>query len=157
MSALVCSVPGRTEGRKKTFLEWKRIYLSYKLSLTCGGNVCYYKSVHHPIPTPGNRKHAGNFQNKSVSSTFSLVSRYILLLAKLEKCLFRRVQEGRPHHEITLKSTCGHNRWKGLSFCKIWNNSTPLLFFISDPFTNKNYRTWSSMINLWIDSRTYQN
>ena len=35
--------------------------LSYKLSLTCGGNVNYYKIIHHPIPTHGNREHPGNF------------------------------------------------------------------------------------------------
>ena len=51
MSAQVYSVPGQTEGRRKAFLEWKNIDLSYELSLTCGGNVNYYKSVHHPIPT----------------------------------------------------------------------------------------------------------
>ena len=54
------------------------------LSLTCGGNVNYYKSVHHPIRTRGNREHRGNFQNKSVSSSLSWVSRYILFLAKLK-------------------------------------------------------------------------
>ena len=51
MSAQVYSVPGQTEGRRKALLEWKSIDLSYELSLTCGGNVNYYKSVHHPIPT----------------------------------------------------------------------------------------------------------
>ena len=51
MSAQVHSVPGQTEGRSKAFLEWKSIDLSHELSLTCGGNVNYYKSVHHPIPT----------------------------------------------------------------------------------------------------------
>ena len=51
MSAQVYSVPGQTEGKRKAFLEWKNIDLSYELSLTCGGNVNYYKSVHHPIPT----------------------------------------------------------------------------------------------------------
>ena len=49
MSAQVYSVPGQTEGRRKAFLEWKSIDLSYKLSLTCGGNVNYYNSVHHPV------------------------------------------------------------------------------------------------------------
>ena len=49
MSAQVYSVPGQTEGRSKAFLEWKSIDLSHELSLTCGGNVNYYKSVHHPI------------------------------------------------------------------------------------------------------------
>ena len=32
----------------------------------------------------------------------------------------------------------------------------PFLCFLSDPFTNKHCRTWSSMINLWIDSRICQ-
>ena len=85
MSAQVYSVPGQTEGRRKAFLKWKSIVLSYKLSLTCGVNVKYYKSVHHPIPTRGNREHSSNFQNKSVSSPFSSVSRYILFLAKLKR------------------------------------------------------------------------
>ena len=71
MSAQVYSVLGQTEGRRKAFLEWKSIDLSYKLSLTCGSIVNYYKSVHHPIAALGNREHPGNFQNKSVSSTFN--------------------------------------------------------------------------------------
>ena len=71
MSAQVYSVPGQTEGRRKAFLEWKSIDLSYELSFTCGVNVNYYKSVHHPIPTRENREHPENFQNKSLSSAFS--------------------------------------------------------------------------------------
>ena len=51
MSAQVYSVSGQTEGRRKAFLEWTSLDLSSKLSLTCGGNVNCYKSVHHPIPT----------------------------------------------------------------------------------------------------------
>ena len=39
MSARVHSVTGQTEGRNKAFLEWTSINLSFKLSLTCGGNV----------------------------------------------------------------------------------------------------------------------
>ena len=71
MSAQVYSVPGQTGGRRRAFLEWKSIELSSKLTFTCGSNVNYYKSVHHPIPTRGNREHPGNFQNKSVSSLFN--------------------------------------------------------------------------------------
>ena len=71
MSAQVYFVPGKTEARRKAFLEWKIIDLFHELSLTCGGNVSYYKSVHHPIPTLENREHLGNFQNKSVSSAFN--------------------------------------------------------------------------------------
>ena len=45
------SVAGRTKGRRKVFLQWTSIDLSSNLSLTCGDNKNYYKSVHHPIPT----------------------------------------------------------------------------------------------------------
>ena len=71
MSAQVYSVPGQTEGRSKAFLEWKSIDLSHELSLTCGGNVNYYKSVHQPIPTRENKEHPGNFQSESIRSAFS--------------------------------------------------------------------------------------
>ena len=78
MSAQVYSVPGQTEGRSKAFLGWKSIDLSHELSLTCGGNVNYYKSVHEPIPTHENREHPSNFQSESVSS--ALMSYYAILL-----------------------------------------------------------------------------
>ena len=61
----------KLKGKRKAFFEWKSIDLSFELSLTCGVNVTYYKSVHHPIPTRENRKHPGNFQKKSLSSAFS--------------------------------------------------------------------------------------
>ena len=51
MSPQVYSVPAQTKGRRKVILEWKSIDLSYELSLTCGDNVSYHKSVHDPIPT----------------------------------------------------------------------------------------------------------
>ena len=40
-------------------------------SLTCGGNVNYYKSVHQTISTRESREHPGNFRNESVSSAFN--------------------------------------------------------------------------------------
>ena len=70
MNAQVYSVPGQIDGRRKGVLEWKSMDLDYK-SLTCGGNVSYYKGVLHPIPTRGSREHPVIFQNKSVSSPFS--------------------------------------------------------------------------------------
>ena len=42
-------------------------------------NVNYYKSVYHPIPTL-----PMEIENKSVSSPFNLVSRYILFFVKLK-------------------------------------------------------------------------
>ena len=41
----------KLKGEGRPFLEWTSIYLSSKLSFACGGNVNFYKSVHHPIPT----------------------------------------------------------------------------------------------------------
>ena len=55
MSAQVYSASGQTKGIRKALWKWKSIDLSYKLSLTCGGNVNYYKNVHHHVPTRGNR------------------------------------------------------------------------------------------------------
>ena len=64
------SVPVQTEGKTKAFFDGK-VDISFKLSLTCGVNVNYYKSVHHLFPTCENREHPGNFQNKPVSSAFN--------------------------------------------------------------------------------------
>ena len=158
MSAQVYSVPGQTEERRKAIFKWKSIYLSYKLSLTCGGNVNYYISVHHPIVIRGNREQLGNFQNKSVYSPFNWVSRYILFLDKLK-------EKGRPFLEGARR---GATLWdyiqehlvvardeKVYPFVK-FEITLPFLCFLLDPITNKHCSTWSSMINLWIDSRTYQ-
>ena len=61
MNAQVYSALGTTDGRRKSYLEWNSLDLSYKVSLTCGGNAKYYESVNHPILTGGNREHPGNF------------------------------------------------------------------------------------------------
>ena len=156
MSAQVYSVPGQTEGRRKAFLEWKSIDLSYELSLTCGVNVNYYKSVHHPIPTRENRKHPGNFQNKSVNSAFNWVCRYILFLAKL-KGRGRPFLEG-PRRGVTLWDYTQEHlvviKYEKVSSFVKFEIILPLLCFLLDSLTNKHCRTWSSMTNLWIESRT---
>ena len=86
MSDQVYSVPCQTEGRRKAFLEWTRLDLSSRLSLTHGGNVTIIKcSSSYSYSACGNREHPGNFQNKSVSSPFSWMSSYILFLAKLKR------------------------------------------------------------------------
>ena len=41
------------------------------ISLTCGGNDNYYKSVHQPIPTHENKENPGNFQKELVISAFN--------------------------------------------------------------------------------------
>ena len=156
MSAQEYSVPGQTERRKKAFLEWKSIDLSSKVPLTCGGNLNYFKSVHQFIPTRGNREHSGIFQNKSVSSFFNWVSRYILFLAKLKR-RGRTFSEGArrgPHCEITPEHLVVIRDEKVTPFVQ-FEIILPLLFSL-DPLTNKHCRTWGSMMNSWIDSRTYQ-
>ena len=53
-------------------MKCKSINVSYKLSLTCGGNINYVsnanyvniKSVHHSFPTHENREQPRNVQNK---------------------------------------------------------------------------------------------
>ena len=70
MIAYVYSVLGQTEGRKKAFMKCKSINVSYKLSLTCGGNINYVsnvnyvniKSVHHPFHTHENREQPKMFK-----------------------------------------------------------------------------------------------
>ena len=104
-----------------------------------------------------NREQFGNFQNKSVSSPFSWVHRYILFFPtwRGEEGLFWGVKEGHPHCEITPKSLVVIRDENVSFFVKI---EIILLFlcFLLDQLTNKHCRTWSSMINLRIDSRTYQ-
>ena len=87
MSDQVYSVPGQTEERRKAFLKWKGIDLSHEISLTCGGNVNCYKSVHQPIPTHENREHPGSFQNEPVYKfCFQLSS--AILLSKMKSLFF---------------------------------------------------------------------
>ena len=91
------------------------------ISLKCRGNVNYYKSVHHPFSTRGNREHPDNFQNESVSSSFNWVSRYILFLAKLKgrgKSFLKGTRRG-PYYETTPKSTCLSKELRKSLF--LWN------------------------------------
>ena len=149
MSAQVYSVPGQTEGRRKAFLEWKSIDLSYELYLTCGGNVNYCKSVHHPIPTRENREHPISKEISKLSIECPGIF-FSWSNSRGEEGLFWRVQEGGPQGEITPEST-----WLSLLFVK-FEIILPFPCFLLDPLTNKHGRTWSSIINLWIYSRTYQ-
>ena len=82
------------------------------------------------------------------------VSWYILFLPKLkgkEKPFLEGCKKG--NHIARLSLGWYEKTGKSLSFCEIWNNPTSPLFFIR-PLTNKHCKTWSSMINLWIASRT---
>ena len=67
-------------------MEWTSINLFSKLSLTYGGNVNYYKNVHHPIPTPpdgiGNTQAV--FKTNRYAPPFSRVSKYVFFFAKVK-------------------------------------------------------------------------
>ena len=105
----------------------------------------------------GNKENHGNLMNKSVSSPFSWVSIYFLFLAKLnrkgkifdgarrEAALWDYSQE----HLVVIKYE------KVCPFVK-FEIILPLICCLLDPLTNKHCSAWSSMINLWIDSRTCQ-
>ena len=117
-------------------------------------------SSSHFCSACGNREHPGNFQNKSLSSPFNWVYRYLLFLAKLK-------MRGMPFLEVARKGTalwdypqehlvvikdekvCPFGKFEIILF---------LLCCLLDPLTNNHCRTWLSLslINLWIDCRTCQ-
>ena len=110
----------------------------------------------------GNMEYPGNFQNKSVNSSFNGVSIHIYsLLAQTEeerKAFFGGLEGA--ERETTL---CHYPQEhlvvmtdeKVSPFVKL-EIILHLLCFLLDPLINKPCRTWSSMINLWLDSRTCQ-
>ena len=139
-------------------MEWKSINLSYEPSLTCAGNDNYCKSVHHPIPAREIREDPNNFQNKMVGSDLNWVSRYVLFLAKQKKrgrFFLKGASRGVTLWDYLQEQLVVIRDEKVSPIVKL-EIILPLLYFLSNPLTNKHYRTWISMINLWIDSRTHQ-
>ena len=51
MSAQECYVTGQTEGRREAFLQLASLDHPLNFLLHKGGNVNYYKSLHHSIST----------------------------------------------------------------------------------------------------------
>ena len=158
MIAQVYSVSGQTEGRKKVFLEWTSIdLLSSTLSLTCGVNVNYYKSVHHSISTLP----VGIGNTKQISElSFQLSVRVYSLLGHTEeetKAFFGGCKKGSRIVRLTTGLLVVIRDEKVCPFVT-FEIILPLLCCLLDPAgsANKHYRAWSSMINLWIDSRICQ-
>ena len=156
----VHSVCDQTVGRRKVFLEWKIINLSRKLSLTCGSNFNYYKSVHiilflHCLMEWGTPRQP----SKKISKlSFQLSVQVVCLLGQSEgkrKAFFG--ESKKEGHIVRLPPTvlACQKRWKVSSFVK-FEIILPLLSFLLDHLTNKHRRTWISLINLWIDSKTCQ-
>ena len=138
-------------------MEWTIINLSSKLFFTCGVNVKYFKSGHHPLPTlpVGIRNTLTIFKtNQSVR-----VSRYIFFLVKL-KGRGRHFLDGAKRGATLWYYTQEHLVFirdeKVSLFVKFEIILTPFPLFLFNPLTDNHCRTWSSMIILWIDSRTRQ-
>ena len=75
MSAQVYFVPGQTEGRSKTFLEWKSIDLSHELyPLDVGVMLTIIKVLINLFL----RERPANFQSESVSSSFNELCHFTL-------------------------------------------------------------------------------
>ena len=128
----------------------KSIGLSSKLFLTYGDNVNYYKSIHHPIPTRENRKHPGDFENKSVRLSLQLNVQIYSPLDQTEgetKTFFggykKRVMlsDYPQEHLVVIRDE------KVSPFLK-YEIILPLLCFLLYLLKHKHGRTWSSMINL---------
>ena len=64
-------------------MEWTRINSSSKLPLICGGNVDYYESVHHPIPTLPDG--IGNTQAVFKTNQYALLSLSVQLCSLLDQ------------------------------------------------------------------------
>ena len=147
--------------REKYFLKWTSIDLSSELSLTYGGNVIYHKSVHLILflLCLWEQRKPWQFSKQISKLSFQLSVQIYSLLGQTEgerKAFFGGFKKGDHIVRLSPRALDCHKRWKSLSFCEIWNNPTPPLFFIR-PLTNKHHRIWSFMINLWIDFRTCQN
>ena len=121
------SVPGQTEGRREAFLEWTSKYLSFKpLSLTCEGNVDYCKNVIILVKLKGRGKPFLEGARRE-ATLWDYPQEHLVVIRDEKVSPFEKF-------EIILTLTC----------------------FVSDALTNKHYRTWNSMISLWIDSKAYQ-
>ena len=111
-----------------------------------------------------NREYPGNFQNKTVISKSAQVKwegkpfwsgqeayiyplNYLLPTYRGNVMGERRGTTLQDYHLTDIRDE------KVSHFVK-FEIILPLLCFLLDPLTNKHCRTWSSMINLWIDSRT---
>ena len=124
--AQVYSVPGQTEGRREAYLEWTS---KYPLNL------------------------------------YLLLVRVMLTIVEMFIILVKLKGRGKPflegaRREATLWDYPQEHlvviRDEKVSPFEKFEIILTLTCFLSDALTNKHYRTWNSMISLWIDSKAYQ-
>ena len=85
-------------------------------------------------------------------------SMHIMLLDQTEgewKAFLGGSRKGSHIVRLTPRALDCHKRRKNLSSCEIWSNSN-LLCFLLHLLTDTLCKAWSSIINFWIDSRTYR-
>ena len=118
---------------KEDLFRVNRHNLSTKLSLTCDGNVSYYKSVRHPIPNK-----PSPFSKQISKFFFQLRVQVYFLLGQTggERKAFLEGARRRAWFRDYLQEH--------------------LVVIRDDPVTKKNCMTWSTTVNFWIDSRTCQ-
>ena len=106
-----------------------------------------------------NREYPGNFQKQISKLPFQLSVQVYSLLGQTEG--ERKVFSGGCKKKggcivrLSPRALCCHKKWKVYPFVK-FEIIVPLLCCLLDPLKNRHDRTWSSMINWWIDSRTCQ-
>ena len=101
----------------------------------------------------GNRECPGSFKKLSKLS-FQMSGQVYSLLGQTEeekKAFFGGCKKGDRIVRLPLRAVIRDE----ISFVK-FETVLPLFCCLLDSLTNKHSRAWSSMINLWIDSRTCQ-
>ena len=148
MPKYLYSVPGQTEGRSKTFLEWKSIDLQLIPSTISymWDNVNYYKSVLQPISAFENWEHPSNFQSESVSSAFNTFCHFTFL--KWNRYFSAVFPLFFSHKAVSLKFCISFSAIKHNSCILFWLNNYTLYFIKRSLLKSKFLRFSSAQVNI---------
>ena len=156
---LVYSVPGQIEGGKKAFLERKaqvyplnyHLYVGLMLAVTKGFIILFLLCLWEQGTSQ-------QFSKQMCKLSFQLSVQIYSPFGQTEeerKAFFGGCKKGGGVVRLTPRVLVVIKDEKVCPFVK-FEIIIPLLCCLLDPLTNYHYRAWSSMINLWIDSRTCQ-
>ena len=136
--------------KKQRFILYTISYLHIRVML-----IIIKISLSYSYSACESREHPGSFQNKSVNSHFHWVSRCFLFFPKLagkERPFWKDARRENTLQDYQLVDI----RDEKVSHFEKSEIIIPLFCFLLHLLTNKHCMTWSSLINLWIDSRTCQ-